>query len=151
MKNYFQKQFTFNNWANVKFIEFIKKNNIENELLLKILSHIISVEELWLERLKNSTNYLIDTWEIFSIQEIEVLSKNNFLNWQKFIKRENTKKFSSKMCTYRNNEGKECNNLQTDIIQNVLIHSAYHRGQLNFKLKLLKFEPIRSGYTDFLN
>lgn len=151
MKKYFQKQFTFNEWANKKIIELILFNNINAEPILSLLSHLISVEEMWLERLKQTPDYLIDIWETFSIQEIEVLSNNNSTGWQKFIKRQNKNNFNKITCSYPNSNGKEVTYLFIDIMQQVLTHSNYHRGQINLLLKELNLELPKINFINFID
>jgi uncharacterized damage-inducible protein DinB len=150
MKKYFQQQFLFNEWANKKLVNFIISMNIKDLEILKIMSHIASVEEMWLERLKQTPDYLIDLWETFSIQETEVLLRNSSNNWNKFIKRQNKKSFAEKRCTYENSDGKVFTNLYIEIMQHVLNHSNYHRGQINLLLSKNESNPVEINFMDFL-
>ncbi len=149
MKKYFQKQFTYNEWTNNKLIKFILLNNINDKQVLNIFSHLISIEEMWLERLKKTHDYLIDVWETFSIQEIEVLSTNTSKGCKNFIKRQNKNTFNTIECNYLDSNGKELNNLFIDIMQQVLTHSNYHRGQINLLIKKLNLEPPKIDYINF--
>ncbi len=149
MKKYFQKQFAYNEWTNNKLIKFVMSNNINDKQVLNIFSHLISIEEMWLERLKQTHDYLIDVWETFSIQEIEVLSTNTSNGWKNFIKRQNKNTFNTIECNYLDSNGKELNNLFIDIMQQVLTHSNYHRGQINLLIKKLNFDPPKIDYINF--
>ena len=149
MKKYFQKQFAYNEWTNNKLIKFVMSNNINGKQVLNIFSHLISIEEMWLERLKQTHDYLIDVWETFSIQEIEVLSTNTSKGWKNFIKRQNKNTFNTIECNYLDSNGKELNNLFIDIMQQVLTHSNYHRGQINLLIKKLNLEPPKIDYINF--
>lgn len=61
-------------------------NSSEDEII-KLMSHIISAQDTWLERIKGKQNYSIDIWEIFTIQELQILSDNSSKSWIKFIKK----------------------------------------------------------------
>jgi len=148
IKKYYLNLFNYNGWANRQLLTALKSSGYEIDSELKLMSHIISTQDLWLERLNKTPNYLMDIWETFSIQEIEVLLNNSSANWQKFIKRQNRNSFDNKLCIYKNSEGKEFTNLQVDIMQHVITHSNYHRGQINFLLRKLELRPVK---TDFIN
>ena len=150
MKKYFQKQFAYNKWANEKLVEHIMHNKIKDEKILNLFSHLVSVEEMWLERLKQTPDYLIDVWETFSIQEIEVLSNNNAKNWHNFIKRQNKNNFNNLLCNYENSDGEKFTNLFIDIMQHVITHSIYHRGQINFLLSTKKVNLTKDKYIFYL-
>ena len=49
------------------------------------MSHIIAVQDNWLEKIKGTINYNIDIWEIYSVQELQILSDKSTKDWLKFI------------------------------------------------------------------
>jgi uncharacterized damage-inducible protein DinB len=146
MKKYFQNLFTYNNWANNKIIYSLQQLVIVDKKILNILSHIISTQDAWLERLKQTPNYSMNIWEPYSLQEIKVLSQNSSNTWKNFLHRLNKKKFDD-ICTYRNSKRKEFSNTYSEIMQHVISHSDYHRGQINLLLKNNKVEPIEVDYV----
>ena len=149
MKKYYLNLFNYNYWANRQLPTALKSagNKIDSEL--KLISHIISTQDLWLKRLNSTSVFLMDIWETFPIQEIEILSNSSSANWQKFIKKQNRKNFENKLCVYKNSEGVEFTNLQVDIMQHVITHSNYHRGQINLLPHNSKLEPIKTDFISF--
>lgn len=148
MKKYILDLFEYNNWANDKIILKLQslRNKFKDNDPFKILSHIISSQDRWFERLKNKPSYNIDLWEVYSIQEIEILSLNSSTEWKKFISKINAKNFET-TCTYKNTKGKELSNTYQDIFQHVINHSTYHRGQINQILRNNNIQPV---ITDFI-
>jgi uncharacterized damage-inducible protein DinB len=148
MKKYFLDLFEYNNWANDRII--LKLHGLNNDFKgpepLKILSHIISAQDTWLERIKGTKTYNIFLWEEYSIQEIEVLSINSHRGWIKFISKMSEKKFDNE-CTYKNSEGDENSKSYQDIFQHIINHSSYHRGQINQTFRINNIEPV---VTDFI-
>jgi uncharacterized damage-inducible protein DinB len=149
MKKYFLDLFEYNNWANDKVI--IRLQEIANEFNdsnpTNILSHIISSQDQWLEKVKGKSTYNIYLWEEYSIQEIEILSSNSTKGWLKFLTKFNEAKFQLP-CKYIGLNGENKENLYKDIFQNVINHSNYHRGQINHILKMNKIDPV---IIDFIN
>lgn len=148
MKKYFLDLFEYNNWANDKIILKLHELNYEfkEQHPLKILSHIISSQDTWLERVKGTKTYNIFLWEEYSIQEIEVLSISSHKGWIKFISKMSEKNFDS-VCSYKNSKGEKNSRSYQDIIQHLINHSSYHRGQINQILRMNNIEPV---ITDFI-
>ncbi len=149
MKKYFQNLFEYNTWANNKIISALEKQNVKDEKTIGILSHIISTQDAWLERLKQTPNYSMDIWEVYSLQEIKILSKNSSTSWNNFLRRLNKKRFND-ICVYKNSKRKELSNTFTEIVEHVISHSNYHRGQINFLLSESKLEPIPIDYIFYI-
>jgi uncharacterized damage-inducible protein DinB len=49
---------------------------------------------------------------------------------------------------YRNNKGEVWSSNVADVITHVILHSAYHRGQIALQLRASHGEP---AYTDFIH
>ncbi len=150
MKKYFLDLFEYNNWANDRIIS--KLHSIDENLNInepaKILSHIISVQDHWLEIAKGKSSYNIYLWEEYSIQELDVLSNISSNEWKKFLKRMNQKKFLE-ICTYTTSDGKEKHHSYQDIFQNVINHSTYHRGQINKIFASNKITPVNIEFINY--
>jgi uncharacterized damage-inducible protein DinB len=148
MKKYFLDLFEYNNWANDRII--LKLHGLNNDFKEsnpnKILSHIISIQDTWLERAKGTKTYNIFLWEEYSIQEMEILSINSHRGWIKFISKMSENKFDNE-CSYKNSKGEKNSKSYQDIFQHIINHSSYHRGQINQSFRLNNIEPV---VTDFI-
>ncbi len=147
MKNYFINFFEYNDWCNKEIID--KLNGFENEKALTLMSHILSSQDSWLERLKRTENYSIDSWEVYSLPELAVLSKKSSTGWIRFVSKLPKDGFT-KTCTYKNSSGNEFSNANSDIITHVLNHSTYHRSQINFILRLNSSQPANIDYILYM-
>ena len=54
----------------------------------------------------------------------------------------------NRMVEYRNSKGEAWSNRVEDILTHVLMHSAYHRGQIALEMRAAGTEP---AYTDFIH
>ena len=152
MKKYFLDLFEYNNWANDKIILRLQSINEEfkNANPLQILSHIISVQDYWFERVKGIKSYNIFLWDEFSIQELGVLSLNSHQDWVKFITKLNESEFEKKS-SYKNPDGKKMTRSYQDIFQHIINHSSYHRGQINQIFRMNKIEPVNLDFIYYAN
>jgi uncharacterized damage-inducible protein DinB len=150
MKKYFLDLFEYNNWANDRII--LKLQTIDQEFNfsepVKIFGHIISSQDVWLERVKGKSSYNIDLWEDFSIQELEILSSNSSKEWKKYLTRYSEKKILE-ICVYKNSKREEKKHSYQDIFQHVLNHSSYHRGQINKIFSCNKIEPAQIEFIQY--
>ena len=67
--------------------------------------------------------------------------------WDKYLK-ELRPEGLSRAVTYRNSKGEQWTNTVEDILMHVVIHSAYHRGQIATDMRANGLEP---AYTDFIH
>ncbi|MFZ1290556.1 MAG: DinB family protein [Melioribacteraceae bacterium] len=145
MKKYFLNLFEYNDWANFQLINKLILIEDEKDDSFRLMSHIISAQETWLERLKGSHNYSIDIWETFTIQELQILSDKSSKECLKFINKFNEESFN-KICNYKNLSGKLFTNSFQEILTHVINHSTYHRAQINIRLKLKNIKPANIDY-----
>lgn len=143
MKKYFLDLFEYNNWANDKIL--LKLQNITFQFNginpFSLLSHIVAVQDEWLERVKGTKSHNIYIWEEYSIQEIEILSLNSHKNWIRFISNFKEDDFKA-LCKYKDSKQKKKSKAYQDIFQHVINHSTYHRGQINQILRMNGIEPV---------
>lgn len=145
MKKYFHSLFDYNNWANTRIIEKLKFIENSEDKSLKLMSHIISAQDNWLEKIKRTKNYNIDIWEIYSVQELQILSDKSTKAWLKFISKLSNSEFE-KICSYKTSKGTEYQNTYQEILAHVINHSTYHRGQINQLLRINSIEPVMTDY-----
>ncbi|MBN1302100.1 MAG: hypothetical protein JW995_12875 [Melioribacteraceae bacterium] len=146
MKSYFLELFQYNDWANEQLISVMEKYEQFPERCLQLFSHIISVQDVWFERINENHDWNIDIWDLYSIQECKVLSGQSSVNWLKFIRNTKEKDFD-KLIKYKSTKGNNYESPVFEICAHVINHSTYHRGQVN---QLLAQNGIEVPGTDFI-
>lgn len=101
---------------------------------------------MWLERL-GLQKQTYPVWPDFSLEqcklEIEELPKL----WQQYLA--SLKEDSlSRSLNYKNTKGESWTNQRQDILMHVILHSAYHRGQIAADMRAAGLRP---AYTDFIH
>ena len=141
-----QRLFTYDDWANREILTALQKLDVPPPRTVKLLAHILSAEKLWLERLwLQKQTYPV--WPDFSLTqcklEIEELPKL----WKQYLMAVKEEGLSRSL-TYKNSKGESWTNLKQDILLHVIMHSAYHRGQIAADMRAAGFTPAS---TDFIH
>ena len=146
MKADFKKLFEYNQWANNKLINSLKNQNIIDETVLRLISHIVLSEQIWMLRLERGEYFNKNFWEILTLAECETIINENREKFKTFI----DKRDVSEEITYKNSKGIEYTNSVYDILTHISLHSAYHRGQIAKEVRRLNKEPVLTDYIAFI-
>jgi uncharacterized damage-inducible protein DinB len=87
-------------------------------------------------------------WESISLEKCEEYISEFNKQWQEYIS-ESGEKELDRICVYRSTEGELFNNTVREIIQHVVNHSSYHRGQIAVMVKKDKGTPAVTDYIVF--
>jgi uncharacterized damage-inducible protein DinB len=143
---YIQRLFSYDDWANREILTALQKLEVPPPRSVKFLAHIVSAERLWLERLRlQKQTYPV--WPDFDLArcklEIEELPKL----WAAYLSSLGDDGLSRSL-TYKNSKGESWTSQKQDILMHVILHSAYHRGQIAADMRAAGFTP---AYTDFIH
>ncbi|MBU1096804.1 MAG: damage-inducible protein DinB [Ignavibacteriae bacterium HGW-Ignavibacteriae-2] len=145
MKTYFIELFQYNDWANEQLIEHIRFLEQPPERCLRLISHILSAQDMWMERIAGTHDWNIQIWDLYTIQECSLLSVQSSQQWFKLIRKLKDKDYD-KLIVYKNLNGNACETPIRQIITHVAQHSTYHRGQINLLLKQNNIPPVELDY-----
>jgi uncharacterized damage-inducible protein DinB len=135
--------FLYNDWANREEIARLGQITIGRGTALRLLGHIIAAEWLWLARLGWNAKQL-EVWPDLTLercsQDVDWL-----LDAWKVLLRDADR---TAMVEYRNSKGETWTSRVDDIFMHVVLHGAYHRGQIATVMRQGGEEP---PYTDFIH
>ncbi|HXM24228.1 MAG TPA: DinB family protein [Terriglobales bacterium] len=137
--------FVYDDWANRKVLGSIRVAGCPLRPL-KLMSHILSAERLWHERMKG-LGQTFPVWPDFTLQQCEEQASGLRLLWKEFLSPANESDLSVPV-TYKNTEGESFTSEKEDVMLHVITHSAYHRGQIAADMRASGFTP---AYTDFIH
>jgi len=144
--SYLRRQFTYDEWANREVLAVLRVSSGANAQPLRILAHILSAERLWLERIRQQPQSL-PVWPEFSFDQCEKQVGEVARLWRDFFG-QLTAAGASQEVTYKNTKGEPWTSTVEDILSHVLLHSAYHRGQI---ATLVRSAGNTPAYTDFIH
>lgn len=147
MKEYMLKVCIYNAWANDSLIQSLRDQDISDEPVIKLLSHIILSENFWMARLKTEDTSNKNFWKQLNLSECYRMAHENSKAYSDFIKEKSDIDFERSV-TYKNTKGVEYTNSIEDILTHIFLHSAYHRAQAAKEVRRLDKVPV---YTDYIH
>lgn len=136
--------FKYDSWAMERTANSII--NLEEILpdAVRILSHIISAQQIWLNRITGIQSNIMP-WDNYTIDESISKSVELTSKWINLFERSD-KAFLEKRIQYQNSKGETFTNSIKDIATHVINHAAYHRAQIAQHVKRANGIPAITDY-----
>jgi uncharacterized damage-inducible protein DinB len=143
---YLRRQFAYDEWANREVLANFRTSTRPPAQTLRLLAHILAAERLWWERIRKRPQSL-PVWPEFSADQCETQITEMASLWREFFDGPSAKRLSESI-SYKNSKGEPWSSTVEDILTHVLLHSAYHRGQIASYMRTAGETP---AYTDFIH
>jgi uncharacterized damage-inducible protein DinB len=140
------RQFAYDAWANREVLAGLRTSAPHPPRPLQLLAHILSAERLWLERIRKQPQTL-PVWPELTLEQCAAQIDELALMWTEYLDRLSPAGLAAQV-TYQNSKGELWTNAVEDILTHVLLHSAYHRGQIASQVRAGGETP---PYTDFIH
>jgi uncharacterized damage-inducible protein DinB len=128
MKTHIQRMLNAMTWADAQSLAAIRDHSETQAEALRLFGHVLAAEELWLARLE-TREQRHPGWPTLSVAGCESLAAENARGYQAYLERLTDSDLAS-VVRYRNTQGVEYASAVVDILTHVVIHGAYHRGQV---------------------
>lgn len=140
-----RRQFVYDEWANREVLAAMRSSGAD-ERSLQLIAHIISAERLWLERMRQQPQSS-PVWPNWNLDQCETQANEIGRMWLEYLELITAGDISLSV-TYKNSKGEAWTSTFADILAHVLLHSAYHRGQIASHMRESGQTP---PYTDFIH
>ena len=144
-RDYFLRMFAYDGWANRECLSAMSKGAVSADIVRR-MAHILAAEKLWLERLRRAPQSM-PGWPGLTVQECAALTDEMSVQWRQYLTELPATAFAE-TADYRNSKGEAWSSRVEDILTHVVMHSAYHRGQIALEMRAAGVEP---AYTDFIH
>jgi uncharacterized damage-inducible protein DinB len=148
--NDFLRMFTYDQWANRECLASMHAAGSASADTVGRMAHILSAQKLWLERILRQHQSMA-VWPMATIEDCVAMADEMSAAWRNYLNQFANQSppgsFNDKV-EYRNSKGEPWSNRVEDILTHVLLHSAYHRGQIALQMRASGMEP---AYTDFIH
>jgi len=144
--DHFRRQFAYNEWANREVLATLEDTGGSLERPIQYVAHILSAELLWLNRLKRQRP-TIAVWPRFDLAECASQLGKVSSAWNQYLQSLSSTELLG-AASYTNSKGEGWSSTVQDILSHVLLHSAYHRGQIASTMRANDQTP---AYTDFIH
>lgn len=141
-----RRQFSYDAWANREVLAGLRASPRPSPRPLQLLAHILSAERLWLERIRKQPQSL-PVWPDFTFDQCEAQIAELALLRREYLAQLSPNWLSEKVA-YKNSKGEPWTSTVEDVLTHVLLHSAYHRGQIASQVRAGGEQP---AYTDFIH
>ncbi|MGC2245270.1 MAG: DinB family protein [Terriglobales bacterium] len=151
----FHRLFAYDDWANRECLRVIRagaprmtEDSTTAELASMVgrMAHILSAQKLWLERIRNVPQSMA-VWPGSTIEGCEALAHEMAAAWRSYLEKLTMDRLDE-IVEYKNSKGERWKSRLQDVLTHVMMHSAYHRGQIALEMRAAGMEP---AYTDFIH
>lgn len=142
----FCRLFRYDHWANEEVLRCLEAAKDTPSRSLDLLAHVLGAEYAWYSRLQQSPSPLT-IWPQLTFAECEhhVLTLRDV--WEGYLKNLRPEGFVSTV-SYKTTKGGVFTTGISDILMHVVMHSAYHRGQIAADMRANGNTPAS---TDFIH
>lgn len=139
-----RRQLDYDDWANREaFAALGKAATVRG---VELLGHVVATELLWLDRMMHKLQRCA-VWPDWSLEECGRRLDEARTAWKDFLRFLEPAQLETGI-SYVNTKGEHFNSTVSDIVTHVLLHSAYHRGQIAASQRA---EGATPAYTDFIH
>jgi uncharacterized damage-inducible protein DinB len=144
MREHLGRLFGYDDWANREVLATLKKTGGQPARSVQLIAHIFSAERLWWERLQSQEQSL-PVWPDFGLEQCERQATELPRLWKDYLAHDGN---LARPVAYQNSKGESWTSRPEDVLLHVVMHSAYHRGQIATDMRAAGFTP---AYTDFIH
>ena len=145
MKTHIERMLRAMSWADERTLEALIERPQAQDEALPLLAHLLAAEHIWLARLRNQ-EATHPVWPQLDVTECKSLADDNVAGYATYVGALGESALDVAI-RYRNTKGEEFVNSAIDILTHVVIHGAYHRGQI---AKVLGRSGVPAVNTDFI-
>lgn len=135
-----ERLFDYNAWANREEVQHLRSLRNSPEKAIKLLAHIIGTEWLFLGRLRRDPKPAI-VWPDLTLDQCAAQIEKLAAAWPAEFDR-------SDVVEYMNSKGEKWTSRADDILMHVILHGAYHRGQI---ATIVRGSGETPAYTDYIH
>jgi uncharacterized damage-inducible protein DinB len=134
-------------WADRQVLAALRDCPAAQGDALPLFSHLVATEHIWLARLQRQ-EARHPVWPALTLQECEALAGENVAGYTALLGGLSETDLPVAV-RYRNTRGEEFATSVLDILTHVVIHGAYHRGQIAKALGRAGVPAVNTDYITF--
>ena len=143
---HYTRLFAYDAWANQEVLANLRAAQTPSLRALKYVAHILAAERLWLERLEQREEKH-RVWPEFTLDECQEQMAELAQLWKNYLAASSETDLAQSI-QYKNSKGESWSSRKDDVLMHVIMHSAYHRGQIAADVRAAGLTP---AYTDFIH
>jgi uncharacterized damage-inducible protein DinB len=145
-----ERMFDYDDWANREVVTKLRTSKpssaASNARALRLMNHVVGAELLWLARLENRRSPLA-VWPELTLDQCADRVRELAHLWPDYFADLDPDDLATTIA-YVNTKGEKFDSAIGDVLTHVVVHSAYHRGQIAADVRASGGEP---AYTDYIH
>ena len=142
--SHLRRQFEYEFWANREEVRTLSELPTSPAPAVRLLAHLLGAQVLWLDRLQKQPSH-IAVWPELSLADCAAKLQNSEAAWRSYLDALTESDLGAR-CSYANSKGEVWENNVLDVLSHVLLHSAYHRGQIALEIRRSGNPPPQTDY-----
>lgn len=137
--------FEYDYWANQETLRSLASLEAPPERMLKIAGHIVGAQRVWLGRLETAGGDPPAPWPLMSLEEASSAVNEMYERWKSFLGNLAPERVDEDL-VHRNSKGAEFRAPVRDVLMQLVMHGAYHRGQIAAAIRDAGGNPSPTDY-----
>ena len=142
--NDFAKLFAYDRWANSEVVRALSALSDPPERTVKLIAHIVGTQYVWWSRMTGEVS-AVPVWPDWNVRQTQEAASEIGEKWREIALRGD--EFQAGEFTYANTRGETWTSRNDDVMMHVVMHGAYHRGQIAAQIRACGHQP---PYTDYV-
>ena len=147
--NFIRGLFEYDCWANREALASLATVAGDAERPRKYLSHVLGAQRVWLARFADPNPPSAQPWPTLTVEECRQAIEDLHRQWTALLDRLNPERLDEDL-TYRNTKGMEFRTPIRDVLMHLVMHSAYHRGQVAAAVRETGGKPAATDYAVYV-
>jgi uncharacterized damage-inducible protein DinB len=145
----YRQLFDYDSWANSQSLASFKTVPSGTEKPLKTFNHVIGAQRTWLARFENPAPPSAQPWPDLTLEECTAAIEDLRRRWKDILDSLTPEKLAGELA-YQTTEGVEYRTPVGDVLMHLVLHSAYHRGQVALAIREAGGKPVPTDYVVYL-
>jgi uncharacterized damage-inducible protein DinB len=143
---YLRKLYVYDHWANQEVASALRAAAQPPERSVRLMAHVVGTEWTWRSRILPESRK-IAVWPQLTVEQILQEVAELKTAWAGYLGQLTPARLTEPQA-YSNTKGEHFSSQLGDILMHVVMHSAYHRGQIAADMRAAGMEPV---YTDLIH
>ncbi len=145
----FRKMFDYDYWANSETLASLRSMPGGDDKARKALNHVIGAQRVWIARFESPSPPSARPWPELTLAESASAIEELRAWWKNFFDHLTPEKLKGDL-VYRTLSGSEYKTPIQDVLMHLVVHSAYHRGQVAATVREAGGKPTTTDYVVFV-
>jgi uncharacterized damage-inducible protein DinB len=146
---FFRQLFDYDHWANRAALASLKAAGAAGGRAQEYFRHVIGAERVWLARFSNPTSSDLTPWPTLTLDQCAAEVESLHAGWLALLDKMQPEGLAGSL-TYRNTKGVEFSTPIADLLMHLVMHSAYHRGQVAKAVRDAGGKPAATDYVVYV-